>query len=94
MMNYASFGSGQQFYPNNQNMHTLLAAQQFQQLQIHPQKQQHHQFQQHQLHQLQHQQLQHEQPQQAGELKFRGSIPSLSQKDSGNTADSSPVMKE
>lgn len=53
-INFASFGGGQQFYPNNQAMHTLLAAQQFQQLQIHSQKQQHQlqqqqQFQQHQL---------------------------------------------
>ncbi|RDX95438.1 putative transcription factor PosF21, partial [Mucuna pruriens] len=41
MMNFASFGGGQQFYPSNHAMHTLLAAQQFQQLQIHPQKQHH-----------------------------------------------------
>nr|KYP65987.1 putative transcription factor PosF21 [Cajanus cajan] len=47
-INFSSFGGGQQFYPNNQAMHTLLAAQQFQQLQIHSQKQQQ-QFQQHQL---------------------------------------------
>ncbi|TKY67467.1 transcription factor PosF21 [Spatholobus suberectus] len=70
-INFASFGGGQQFYPNNQAMHTLLAAQQFQQLQIHSQKQHHQlqqqqQFQQHQLqqqqqfhqHQLQQQQQQ------------------------------------
>ncbi|KAM5580488.1 putative transcription factor PosF21 [Rosa sericea] len=67
MMNFASFGAGpragQQFYPNNQAMHTLLTAQQFQQLQIHSQKQQH-QFQQHQLHQLQQQHMQQQQQQQ------------------------------
>ena len=28
MMKLASFGGGQQFYPNNHVMHTLLAAQQ------------------------------------------------------------------
>ncbi|KAM1249115.1 hypothetical protein ACFX2G_032513 [Malus domestica] len=89
MMNYASFGAAgqQQFYPNNQAMHTLLTAQQFQQLQIHSQKQQH-QFQQHQLHQLQqqqmqqhHQQQQQQQQQQSGELKIGGSVPPPSQKD-------------
>ncbi|XP_058748900.1 probable transcription factor PosF21 [Vicia villosa] len=87
MMNFASFGGGQQFYPNNNNnnhaMHTLLAAQQFQQLQIHPQKQQHqfqHQFQQHQQqiqqHQMQQQhqqQEQQQQQQQSGDLKMRAS---------------------
>ncbi|XP_030470331.1 probable transcription factor PosF21 [Syzygium oleosum] len=93
MMNYASFGSGQQFYPNNHAMHTLLAAQQFQQLQIQSQKQQH-QFQQHQLHhQLQQQQLQHEQQQPAGDLKFRGPIPSPNQKD-GNAAESNSSKME
>ncbi|KAF8041365.1 hypothetical protein BT93_A0084 [Corymbia citriodora subsp. variegata] len=93
MMNYASFGSGQQFYPNNHSMHTLLAAQQFQHLQIQSQKQQH-QFQQHQLHhQLQQQQLQHEQQQPAGDLKFRASIPSLNQKD-GNAAESNSSKME
>lgn len=65
--NFASFGGGQQFYPNNHAMYTLLAAQKFQQLQIHSQKQQQHQFQQQQQqfqqHQLQHQ-LQQQQQQQ------------------------------
>ncbi|CAL0329190.1 unnamed protein product [Lupinus luteus] len=75
-MNFASYGGGQQFYPNNhQGMHTLLATQQLQQLQIHSQKkqqqqqqilqhqlQQQHQFQQHQLQQQQ--QPQHPQQQQ------------------------------
>ncbi|KAI4371424.1 hypothetical protein MLD38_019663 [Melastoma candidum] len=102
MMNYNSLGSGQPFYPNSQNVRTLLAQQQFQQLQIHSQKQrqqqqqqqqQQHQFQQHRLHQLQ--QLQYEQPQHAGDLKFRESVPSLSQKDSANGSDSNPsMMKE
>lgn len=93
MMNYASFGSGQQFYPNNHAMHTLLAAQQFQQLQIQTQKQQH-QFQQHQLHhQLQQQQSQHEQQQPAGDLKFRGPIASPNQKD-GNAAESNSSKME
>lgn len=56
MMNYPlSYGSGQQqYYGNNHARHTLLAAQQFQQLQIQSQKQQ----QQHHLNQLQHQQTQ------------------------------------
>lgn len=86
MMNYASFGAGQQFYPNNHAMHTLLTAQQFQQLQIHSQKQQQ-QFQQHQLHQIQQQQLQ-EQQQQTGDIKMRGSVPSPTQKD--NASDANP----
>uniref|UniRef100_A0A6N2MM85 BZIP domain-containing protein n=1 Tax=Salix viminalis TaxID=40686 RepID=A0A6N2MM85_SALVM len=73
MMNYASFGGGQQLYPNNQTMHTVLAAQQFQQLQIHSQKQQQQQFQ---LHQLQQQQLQQQQQQQGGDLQMRGSMAS------------------
>ncbi|KAJ6419079.1 hypothetical protein OIU84_029227 [Salix udensis] len=79
MMNYASFGGGQQLYPNNQTMHTFLAAQQFQQLQIHSQKQQQQQFQ---LHQLQQQQLQQQQQQQGGDLQMRGSMASSSQKES------------
>lgn len=41
MMNFSSFGAGQQFYSNNQAMHTHLTTQQFQKLQIHSQKQQH-----------------------------------------------------
>ncbi|XP_011037122.1 PREDICTED: probable transcription factor PosF21 isoform X1 [Populus euphratica] len=91
MMNFASFGGGQQLYPsNNQAMHTFLAAQQFQQLQIHSQKQQQQQFQ---LHQLQQQQLQQQQEQQqqqqGGDLKMRGSLTSSSQKDNGSEANSS-----
>ncbi|XP_059654659.1 probable transcription factor PosF21 [Cornus florida] len=91
MMNFPpSYGANQQFYPSNQAMHTLLTAQQFQQLQIQSQKQQQHHFQQHQLHQFQQQQLQHQQqpqqqlqqqeqhPQQTMDLKMRGSMPSPS----------------
>jgi hypothetical protein len=85
MMNYASFGGGQQLYPNNQAMHTFLAAQQFQQLQIHSQKQQQQQFQ---LHQLQQQQLQQQQ-QQGGDLQMRGSMASSSLKDNSSEDNSS-----
>ncbi|KAK8548301.1 hypothetical protein V6N13_054898 [Hibiscus sabdariffa] len=68
MMNYASFGANQQYYSNNQAMHTLLTAQQFQQLQIQSQKHLH-PFQPHQLHQQQQQdQLQH----QTGDMGVRG----------------------
>ncbi|PON63953.1 Basic-leucine zipper transcription factor [Parasponia andersonii] len=89
MMNFTSFGPGQQFYPNSHAMHTLLTAQQFQQLQIHSQKPQH-QFQQHQLHQLQQQHMQQEQQQhQSGDLKIRGNMPSPSQKDSPSDVNSS-----
>ncbi|RDY12683.1 putative transcription factor PosF21, partial [Mucuna pruriens] len=69
-MNFTSFGGGQQFYPNNQAMHTLLAAQQFQQLQIHSQKQQQQQqFQQLQQQQFHQQQLQQQQQQQKQQQK-------------------------
>lgn len=73
MMNFPSFGTGQQFYPNNHAMHTLLTTQQFQQLQIQSQKQQQqqHQFQQHQL-QQQLQQQQEQLQQQSGDVKTRG----------------------
>lgn len=89
MMNFNSFGAGQQpFYPNHQAMHTLLTAQQFQQLQIHSQKQQQ-QFQQHHLQQLQQQQQQQQQEQQqlqtTGDMKSRAGSSSMasgsSQKD-------------
>ncbi|XP_051133141.1 probable transcription factor PosF21 [Andrographis paniculata] len=62
MMNFpTSFGSNQQYFPNNHHaVNTLLTAQQLQQLQINSQKQQqqqqplpHHQFQQHPIHQFQ-----------------------------------------
>ena len=97
MMNFASFGAGQQFYPNNNSMHTLLTTQQFQQLQIHSQKQQH-QFQQQQLHQLQQQQMQQElqqqqQQQQTGDLKRRGSMSSPSQTENASDINP-PVTKE
>uniref|UniRef100_A0A2P2M991 Transcription factor RF2a n=1 Tax=Rhizophora mucronata TaxID=61149 RepID=A0A2P2M991_RHIMU len=90
MVNFASFGAGQQFYSNNQAMHTLLTAQQFQQLQIHSQKQQH-QFQQQQLHQLQQLQQRQEQQQQhqVGDLKMRASMPSPSQKENSSDMNSS-----
>ncbi|KAF7805337.1 putative transcription factor PosF21 [Senna tora] len=77
MMNFASFGGGQQFYPNNHAMHTLLATQQLQQLQIHSQNQQQ-QLQQHQLHH----QLQH----QTGDLKMRASTRSPSPKNRNPSA--------
>ncbi|KAK9725125.1 hypothetical protein RND81_05G124100 [Saponaria officinalis] len=61
MMNLPAFlGANQPFYPNNQQaMHTMLTAQQLQQLHIHSQKQPH-QFPHHQL-QLQQQQQQQQQ---------------------------------
>ncbi|PSS24064.1 Transcription factor PosF21 like [Actinidia chinensis var. chinensis] len=85
MMNFPPFGANQPFYPNNQALHTLMAAQQFQQLQIHPQKQQH-QFQQHQLHQFQQQQLLHQQQEQhlhqSGDLRMHR--PSSGQKENAS----------
>ncbi|XP_022137982.1 probable transcription factor PosF21 isoform X2 [Momordica charantia] len=72
--------AGQQFYPNNQTAHTLLTAQQFQQLQIHSQQQQQQHFQYHQLHQLQQQQI--------GGIKKKGSVSSQSSED--NMSDSKP----
>ncbi|KAL3641616.1 putative transcription factor PosF21 [Castilleja foliolosa] len=98
MMNFpASYGANQQYYGNNnQAMHTLLTAQQLQQLQIHTQKQQQsqqhqhqhnqqqQQFQQHQLHQFQQQQEQ----QQATNMKLRNSMSSSMQKDHGPDASS------
>ncbi|XP_023645254.1 probable transcription factor PosF21 [Capsella rubella] len=91
MMNYGSFGPNQQFYPNNQSMHTVLAAQQFQQLQIQSQKQQQQQqqqqqqfqFQQQQLYQLQQQQQRlQQQEQQSGASELRRPMPSQGQKES------------
>uniref|UniRef100_A0A7N0TLD9 BZIP domain-containing protein n=1 Tax=Kalanchoe fedtschenkoi TaxID=63787 RepID=A0A7N0TLD9_KALFE len=81
VMNYP-YGATQ-YYPNNQGMHTLMAAQQFQHIQIHAHKQQQ-QFQQLQHHpprdQQQHQPLQelHWQP----DAIVTGSIPSPPQKES------------
>ncbi|CAF2261443.1 BnaA08g28440D [Brassica napus] len=71
MMSYGgSFGSNQQFYPNNQSRHTMLAAQQFQQLQIQSQKQQQQQLHQQQMYQLQQQRIQqHEQQSGVTELR-------------------------
>ncbi|GAB2265648.1 Probable transcription factor PosF21 [Dionaea muscipula] len=87
VMNFpASFGGSQPFYPSNQAAQTHLTAQQFQQLQIHSQKQQQQQFQQHQLQQLQRQQMQ-QPPQQelpTGDFKMRGSLPSLSYKENAS----------
>ncbi|XP_022733340.1 probable transcription factor PosF21 [Durio zibethinus] len=88
MMNFASFGAGHQYYPNNHAMHSLLTTQQFQQLQIHSQKHQH-QFPLHQLHQLQQHQLQ----QQTGEMRVRGSVPSPNQND-GSSDVSSTASKD
>ncbi|KAK6930539.1 Basic-leucine zipper domain, partial [Dillenia turbinata] len=93
MMNFSpSYGANQQFYPNNHAMHSLLTAQQFQQLQIHPQKQQH-QLQQHQLQQLHLRQMQqqqeHQQPQQqSGDVRMRSPVPSSSQKEDSSDANS------
>lgn len=88
MMNFTSFGGGQQFYPNNHAMHTLLAAQQFQQLQIHPQKQ--HQFQQLQqqqqmLQQQQQQQQREQQLQQSSDMKMREATPTPCPKDNASS---------
>nr|XP_009591120.1 probable transcription factor PosF21 [Nicotiana tomentosiformis] len=97
MMNFpTSFGGNQQYYSNNHAMHTLLAAQQLQQLQIHSHKQQH-QFQQHQLHQfqqqqqLQHQQQLQEQLHQAGDMNSRSS---LSSPQNDNASDTSAISKD
>ncbi|XP_057546432.1 probable transcription factor PosF21 [Amaranthus tricolor] len=79
LMNFpASYANNQPFYPNSQAMHTMLTAQQFQQLQINSQKQQ---YQQHQLHQLQQQQLLQpeltKQSQLSGDFKTRPPMPLL-----------------
>ncbi|GER27882.1 basic-leucine zipper transcription factor family protein [Striga asiatica] len=73
MMNFPpSYGANQQqYYGNNQAVHTFLTAQQLQQLQIHSQKQQ---FQ------------QHQQQQEQQQLKMRNSMPSSVQKDHGPDA--------
>ncbi|XWS35294.1 hypothetical protein CRYUN_Cryun21dG0113700 [Craigia yunnanensis] len=84
MMNYAPFGASQQYYPNNHAMHSLLTAQQLQNLQIHSQKYQH-QFPPHQLHQLQ-------QQQQTGEMRVRGSVTSPNQKDCSSDVSSTASM--
>ncbi|KAF5184339.1 bZIP transcription factor [Thalictrum thalictroides] len=69
LMNFGStHRSNQPFYPNNQTMHGVLAAHQFQQLQIQSQ----------QSLQLQQQQLQQ---QQTGDIKLKGSLSSVSHRD-------------
>ncbi|MBA0827562.1 hypothetical protein Goarm_012334 [Gossypium armourianum] len=68
MINYASYGANQQYYPNNQAMHTLLTAQQFQQLQIQSQKQPH-------PFQPQHQ---------TGDMGVRGPVPTPNHKDASS----------
>ncbi|XP_042026212.1 probable transcription factor PosF21 isoform X2 [Salvia splendens] len=81
MMNFpASYGANQQYFSNSHTMNTLLTAQQLQQLQLHSQKQQQHQFQQRQLHQFQQQQMQHQQEQTA-DMKLRNSMQSPMEKD-------------
>ncbi|KAF6161891.1 hypothetical protein GIB67_020989 [Kingdonia uniflora] len=74
---YASSSQQQQFYPNNNHsVHTLLAAQQFQQLQI---QSQHHSQQQLYPQQQQQNQLQQQSPlqrQPSGDFKSKGSLPS------------------
>ncbi|KAL2332225.1 hypothetical protein Fmac_019806 [Flemingia macrophylla] len=88
MMNFTSFGGGQQFYPSNHSMHTLLAAQQFQQLQIHPQKQHQQLLQQQMLQQQQqHQQQQRreQQHQQSSDLKMRDATTAPCPKDNASS---------
>ncbi|CAA7026462.1 unnamed protein product [Microthlaspi erraticum] len=107
MMNYGSFGSNQQFYPNNQSMHTI---QQFQLLQIHSQKQQQQQLQhqqqqqqqfqyqqQQQLYLLQQQQQQQrlqQQEQQSGSLELRRPMSSSGQKESVTSPDLEAPSKD
>ncbi|GMH19890.1 hypothetical protein Nepgr_021731 [Nepenthes gracilis] len=94
-MNFTtSFAGSTPFYPNNQAMHTLLTAQQLQQLQIQPQKQQY-QFQ-HQLHPLQQQQLERPQqllPQQqhSGDLRVSGPMLLPSQKENASDLKALPT---
>ncbi|XP_013599470.1 PREDICTED: probable transcription factor PosF21 [Brassica oleracea var. oleracea] len=85
MMNYGSFGSNQQFYPSNQSRHTMLAAQQFQQLQIQSQKQQ--QLHQQQMYQLQQQQHIQQHEQQSGATELRRPMSSSGQKESSASPD-------
>ncbi|KAL1544888.1 putative transcription factor PosF21, variant 2 [Salvia divinorum] len=78
MMNFpASYGANQQYFSNNHSMNTLLTAQQLQQLQLHSQKQQQHQFQQRQLHQFQ----QEQQLSQTADMKLRNSMQSPLEKE-------------
>uniref|UniRef100_A0A7N0ZXH8 BZIP domain-containing protein n=1 Tax=Kalanchoe fedtschenkoi TaxID=63787 RepID=A0A7N0ZXH8_KALFE len=89
MMNYPAFGGNQPRYASNQSMHTLMAAQQLQQLQIHSQKQQHHQIQPQQQQQFHHQL---DQQQKSGDVRARNTMPSSSQMD--NAPESNQAPKE
>ncbi|KAJ4956164.1 hypothetical protein NE237_012947 [Protea cynaroides] len=91
MMGYgSSFGANQQFYPNSHAMHTILAANQFQQLQIHSQQQPQQQPQQslrQQQQSLQFQQQQQVHPQQipqqqTADLRMKGALASPSKRES------------
>ncbi|XP_047334571.1 probable transcription factor PosF21 [Impatiens glandulifera] len=90
MMNYlpspAFGGVGQQFYNNNNNNNHLLAARQFQQLQIHSQKQHQQQFQQIQQQQLQQQQMIQQQEQQDPRMIRMNSPPCQTQKQNANAS--------
>ncbi|XP_047982188.1 probable transcription factor PosF21 [Salvia hispanica] len=78
MMSFpASYGANQQYFSNNHSMNTMLTAQQLQQLQLHSQKQQQHQFQQRQLHQFQ----QEQQLSQSADMKLRNSTQSPLEKE-------------
>ncbi|CAN7134665.1 unnamed protein product [Brassica rapa subsp. narinosa] len=88
VMNYGSFGSNQQFYPNNQSRHTMLAAQQFQQLQIQSQKQQQ------QLYQLQQQQRTQQQEQQSGVPELRRQMSSSGLKESVTSDPEATLTKD
>ncbi|KAG6436656.1 hypothetical protein SASPL_101558 [Salvia splendens] len=80
MMNFpASYGANQQYFSNNNSMNTMLTAQQLQQLQLHSQKQQQHQFQQRQPHQFQ----------QTADMKLRNSMQSPLEKERAPAPDSS-----
>ncbi|PIA29692.1 hypothetical protein AQUCO_05800063v1 [Aquilegia coerulea] len=82
LMNFGStHRSSQPFYPNNQTMHGVLAAHQFQQLQIQSQ----------QSLQLQQQQQQQLQQQQTGDMKLKASLSSASRRD--NSYDNNPSQR-
>nr|VDD08375.1 unnamed protein product [Brassica rapa] len=87
VMNYGSFGSNQQFYPNNQSRHTMLAAQQFQQLQIQSQNQQ-------QLHQQQMYQLQQQRIQQQEHTELRRPMSSSGLKESVTSDPEATLTKD
>ncbi|XP_022843157.1 probable transcription factor PosF21 [Olea europaea var. sylvestris] len=78
MMNFpASYGANQQHYPNNHAMNTMLTAQQFRQLQIN------YQFQEHQLRQFQQQRS--ALLQQALDLKPSSSVPAPIEKENATS---------